>query len=310
MPLSSLSTLTWGQVGDWLLGAPVRIIFTLVIALAVRWLLHRVIARVVESATSRHTERIAALPGAVEVARVIGLSSGRHGQRTRTMGALLRSITTFIVFGIAGLTVMALVGIPLGPMLASAGVGGVALGFGAQSLVKDFLSGIFMILEDQYGVGDVIDTGEATGTVENVTLRMTQLRDAEGVVWYVRNGEITRIANKSQGWSTAVVDMPIAYDEDPERAQELIREVASTMFTDPTWAGRLLEVPTVAGIESISGGAITIRVFAKCRAQQHFAIQRALREQIKQSFDREGVRSPVIFPPYPSAGAGSGRGPS
>ena len=125
------------------------------------------------------------------------------------MGAILKSTSTFVIFTLALLTVMATVGLPLGPLLASAGVGGVALGFGAQSLVKDFLSGIFMILEDQYGVGDVIDTGEAVGTVEDVTLRVTRLRDASGIVWYVRNGEIVRIGNRSQGWSTALVDIPV-----------------------------------------------------------------------------------------------------
>ncbi len=134
------------------------------------------------------------------------------------MGAILKSTSTFAISAMAILTVMGLLGLPLGPLLASAGVGGVALGFGAQSLVKDFLSGIFMIVEDQYGVGDVIDTGEAIGTVEDVTLRVTRLRDGNGVVWYIRNGEIVRIGNRSQGWSTAVVDTAVAYDEDIDRA--------------------------------------------------------------------------------------------
>src|SRR5699024_10376654 len=153
---------------------------------------------------------------------------------------------------------------------------GVALGFGAQSLVKDFLSGVFMIVEDQYGVGDVIDTGEVVGTVEDVSLRVTQLRDGSGVTWYVRNGEIVRIGNRSQGWSVAIVDIPIAYDADVERAQSIIRDVAAQLTDDAAYEEKLLEPPEVIGVESIGGGAITIRVTAKCVAQQHFAIQREL----------------------------------
>jgi small conductance mechanosensitive channel len=199
---------------------------------------------------------------------------------------------------------MALLEIPLGPMLASAGVGGVALGFGAQSLVKDFLSGIFMIMEDQYGVGDVVDTGEVVGTVENVSLRVTQLRDANGVTWYVRNGEIIRIGNRSQGWSTAMVDIPVAYDEDVERAQQIIRDVVGALDRTAPWDEKLLESPQVVGVESIAGGAVTIRVLAKTVAQEHFSVQREIRERVKLAFDREGVRSPVMVTAVPPYGAG------
>jgi small conductance mechanosensitive channel len=158
-----------------------------------------------------------------------------------------------------------------------------------------------MIIEDQYGVGDVVDTGEVIGTVEDVTLRVTRLRDAGGVTWYVRNGEIVRIGNKSQGWSVAVIDVPIAYDEDVERAQQVLREVLADFDADPDWKPKLLESPAVTGIESIGAGAITLRATAKCLAQQHFGVQRELRERVKVAFDRAGVRSPAALPlpPYP-----------
>ena len=218
------------------------------------------------------------------------------------MGALLKSITTFVVFGVTALTVLSLVGIPLTPILTSAGVGGVALAFGAQSLVKDFLSGVFMIIEDQYGVGDVIDTGEVIGTVENVSLRITQLRDANGMTWYVRNGEILRIGNRTQGWSTATVDIQIAYDEDVERALRVIRDVVSTMGEEDVWKPVLLERPNVTGVESMGNGAITIRVLAKTIANEQFGLQREVRERVKRAFDREGVRSPVpVMPPFGGA---------
>ena len=199
------------------------------------------------------------------------LVAERRRQRAETIGSVLRSIASFVIFGLAFVTVLAELGIEIGPMLASAGVAGVALGFGAQSLVRDFLSGIFMILEDQYGVGDLIDTGEAVGTVEEVGLRVTRLRDACGVVWYVRNGEILRVGNHSQGWSTAIVDVSVAYNEDIPSVQEVIRETADAMAEDEAWREQILEDPVVAGVESVTSAAVTIRVIVKCTLNDHFA---------------------------------------
>ncbi len=283
---------------SWLVGAPVSILIVLVVSVVARWAVHRAIRRVVQATTSRHATRLAGIPGAGRALAAAGMASERHTQRTQTMGALLRSITTFVVFGVAGLTILSIVGIPLGPMLASAGVGGVALAFGAQSLVKDFLSGVFMIVEDQYGVGDVIDTGEVVGTVENVSLRVTQLRDAQGVSWYVRNGEVVRIGNRSQGWSTALLDVAIAYDENVDAAMDIIRGVVTAMDADEPWSERLLEVPEVVGVESVANGATTIRVVAKTVAQQHFGVQREMRERIKLALDAAGVRTPPVIPPF------------
>ena len=156
-----------------------------------------------------------------------------------------------------------------------------------------------MIVEDQYGVGDVIDTGEVVGTVENVSLRVTQLRDAGGMTWYVRNGEIVRIGNKTQGWSTAIVDIAIAYDQDVEKAITVIRDVVGVMDDDDACKDILLEEPNVVGVESIANGAITIRIVAKTIANEQFGVQREMRERVKVAFDREGVRSPLpVMPPY------------
>jgi small conductance mechanosensitive channel len=299
-----IPSLTWAEVREWFLGAPMDILVTILLALVIRWLLQRLIKRVVQTATSRHAQRLAGLPSRAgrALAGAVGVAHERHVQRTRAMGALLGSVVTFVVGGLAALTIMQILGIDVGPMLGAAGVAGVALGFGAQSLVKDFLSGIFMIIEDQYGVGDVIDTGEAIGTVEDVTLRVTQLRDANGVTWYVRNGEILRIGNRSQGWSTAMVDIGIAYDEDVERAQRIIRAEVAAMDTTPPWDEKLMEEPEVVGVESISGGAITIRVVAKTVPQENFAVQREIRERVKIAFDREGVRSPAVYGTMPPFG--------
>jgi small-conductance mechanosensitive channel len=285
------------DVQQWLVTVGARILLTVVLAVVARWVLHRLITRVVTTMTSRSAQRFAESGRAGRVlASATGLASERHQQRVATMGSLLRSIVTFVVVALTVLTIMALLGIPLGPLLASAGVAGVALGFGAQSLVKDFLAGIFMILEDQYGVGDVIDTGEAIGTVEEVTLRITQLRDANGVTWYVRNGEIIRVGNRSQGYSTAIVDMPVSYAEDVERVIAVIREVTVAMGADPEWADRLLEPPTVLGVESITGATMVIRTIAQCAPGEHLAVQRELRERTKAALDRAGVQAPPLAP--------------
>lgn len=288
---------------DKLLGRPLMIIGIVVVALLARWLVHRAIRKVTTLMEQRSVEHNAATGRATRVIRqATGLDNERRKQRAATVGSLLRSISTLVIFTIAALTIMAELGVPLAPLLASAGVGGVALGFGAQSLVKDFLSGIFMIMEDQYGVGDVIDTGEAIGTVEEVTLRVTRLRDASGVVWYVRNGEIIRVGNKSQGWAVALIDIPIAYDQSVERALDTLRTVTATIDDEAPWKDVLLEEPQVAGVESVSGGVVTLRIIAKTAPGEQYALSREMRERAKNALDAAGIRGPAL-PPY-SPGAG------
>ncbi len=169
----------------------------------------------------------------------------RTEQRANAIGTLLRSVVAIGVWSIALLTILPLLGIDIAPLLASAGVIGVALGFGAQTLVKDYLSGIFMIVEDQYGIGDLVDLGEVIGTVEEVALRYTRLRDLSGVVWYVRNGEVLRVGNRSQGWTLAVVDIPIGYDENIDRVREIVENVATDMDENPDYDDMLLGRPVV-----------------------------------------------------------------
>lgn len=285
----------WVSSADAYLTPGLQVLGILVAALVLRWLMHRAIDRVVRSASDRRTDRMAALPSRAgrALADVTGLANTRYVQRTQTMGAVLRSIVTIVVATVALLMIMAVLGIPLAPLLTSVGIGGVALGFGAQSLVKDFLSGIFMIVEDQYGVGDVIDTGTAhgmvTGTVEDVSLRVTTIRDGGGVMWYVRNGEITSLGNRSQGWSTATVDLPVAYTENIQRAIEVIKAALAGLEREPKWAERILDEPTVAGVESISAGVVTIQVTARCSANENHTVQREIRRRVKAAFEREGI---------------------
>lgn len=229
--------------------------------------------------------------------RITGTTDERHLARVKTMGSVLTNAVDIIVVLLVLLTVMRVLAIPLEPVLAASGIGGIALAFGAQSLIKDYISGMLMIFEDQFGVGDLIDTGEVVGTVEEVGLRVTRLRDAGGQIWYVRNGEILRIGNQSQGWSTGLADVPIASTEDPARAIEVLRAMVKDMYADERFAGVLLEEPNVAGVNEVRAGATTIRIFAKTAPNQHWGVQRELLERGVQALHAAGIRGPVVFPP-------------
>ena len=307
---------------DWerLAGTPLQVVVVVLAAIVVRWVAHRAIGRAVDALRSRGgsassapegpgDERVAPdradeddafSPARARLRAATGLDDERRRQRAATMGSLLRSVATVVVLTVTTLTIAAQLGIQLGPIMASAGVAGVAIGFGAQSLVKDYLSGIFMIFEDQFGVGDVIDTGEAVGTVEEVTLRITRLRDANGVVWYVRNGEIIRVANRSQGWSTSLVDVPVAYPNDIQQVTRVLDGVVDALNADPQWSAKLIERPVVAGVESVAGGAMTFRVTAKTVAGEHFGVTRELRRRAVIALEDAGIKGP---PPMPTYGA-------
>ncbi len=221
----------------------------------------------------------------------------RSASRARTIGQVLKSVSTAVVFGVAALLVLGELGIDLGPLLAGAGIAGVAIGFGAQSLVKDFLSGVFMLLEDQYGVGDIIDVGEATGTVEAVTLRSTRLRDVEGTVWHVPNGEIRRVGNKSQQWARALIDVGVAYGTDVREAERVILDVANELRRDPKWERIMLADPEVWGVESLAADGIHIRLVIKTLPGEQWPLMRALRLTLNERFEQAGIDVP--FPNRP-----------
>jgi moderate conductance mechanosensitive channel len=287
----------WQAVGDWMTRNALIILATIVVSFIIWWILVRLIRRVTNQAKNRldlqdRPGQARGVEGTQELTAV--LMSARREQRFEAIAQLLRSITTFSIVTLALLIILGQLGVNMAPLLASAGVIGVALGFGAQTLVKDFLSGIFLVLEDQFGVGDVVDLGPATGTVEEVTLRVTRIRDLSGVVWYVRNGEILRVANRSQGWTMAIVDVPIAYNEDLDRVRRLVDEVGARMDADPAYDGILFGTPTYAGVESVSGDAVFVRITAKAAPDQQMSAGRAVREQLKLAFDKAGVRVPVL----------------
>jgi small conductance mechanosensitive channel len=217
------------------------------------------------------------------------------------LSSVLRSITTGTIFFVTVLLVLGELSINLAPLIAGAGVASIAVGFGAQSLVKDVVSGVFIILEDQFGVGDTIDAGEATGTVEQVTLRSTRLRDVAGTVWHIPNGQILRVGNKSQNWASAVVDVTVAADTDVAVARGLIAEVAAGLATDPGWVARIHGEPDEQGVQAFTALGVTLRVVVDTQPASQWKVERELRQRIKQAFDDAGlslaVSGPASTPP-------------
>ncbi|MDR0416522.1 MAG: mechanosensitive ion channel family protein [Propionibacteriaceae bacterium] len=237
------------------------------------WLIRRTV-RQVERAVKRHDDAVAA---AADGAPPPGPVPRRTVRRVKVIASLTRSIWTALLVLFVLLGLLHAVGVSVTPLLASAGVASVIVGLGAQSLIKDLLAGLFLIAEDQYGIGDVITVGSLTGRVERVSLRITELRDAGGMLWFVRNGEILTVGNISQGKSTAVVDVPVAYGVDVDRAAAVLRDAAAEVAADPDLAAVILEAPTVLGVEAISVGAVTFRLTAPTAPNQQWPVQRALR---------------------------------
>ncbi|MFD8532274.1 mechanosensitive ion channel family protein [Streptosporangium canum] len=280
---------TWAPV----IASAIAIMLVVVIALLLRNVANRLITRVVKRASSSSGGSIAGrLRGKQSVALegLDAVAAERRRQRAETIGSVLRPVASIVILGTAALTVLERLSVPIAPLLTSVGIVGVAVGFGAQELVKDFIAGMFMLLEDQYGVGDVIDVGAAIGTVEAVTLRITRLRDIDGRVWYVRNGTITRVGNESQGWSRATVDVPVSYASDIPAVRALLKDVVEDMWNDSTYRDSVMvEEPQVWGIEQISDTAIVFRISAKTIPSRQAEVARELRIRIKSALDRASI---------------------
>ena len=276
------------------------------LAVIARAFAHRAIRRLTDrTATGAMPTILRPLRNRVAPHDPVGQITERRTQRAEAIGSVLRSFASIVIMGIAVVLVLGELGINLAPIVASAGVVGVALGFGAQNLIKDFIAGIGIILEDQYGVGDVVDLGEASGTVEAVGLRITRLRDVNGVVWYVRNGEILRVGNKSQGFAQVVIDMPVAHDTDLERARAVMQEVADAMYAQPEWAAVLLAEPESLGVEQITSEGVFLRLQVRSTNADQWRVGRELRMRLKERFVAEGFRTPL---PLLAASSGNGSG--
>jgi small conductance mechanosensitive channel len=283
-----------GKLFEYLVERPSSVLLIILVALGIRWLVRRAIRRVVRRASGGTVPGVLASSRAGEFLARPGASE-RRKQRAEAMGDLLYSIATIVIVGIAFVMVLDKMGVNIAPLLTGAGILGVALGFGAQTLVKDFLAGIFMIMEDQYGVGDVIDMGEATGTVEAVGLRVTRLRDINGTVWYARNGEVVRVGNQSQNWARTVLDITVGYESDLDEVQRILAEEAHAVWEDEAFRGRVIEEPEVWGVERFDDLGAVVRVALKTAPLEQWSVARAMRQRIKRRFDEAGIRLPAAF---------------
>ncbi|MGW5266067.1 mechanosensitive ion channel family protein [Microbispora sp. NPDC004025] len=281
----------WVQLVAGIVDVLLLIALILAGALVIRKVVHRLITRLtVRASVGVLPERLRGRAVLTSTEAAAAIMTERRRARAETMGSVLRSLASVVILGTAALMIFAKLGVELAPLLTSVGIIGVAVGFGAQELVKDFIAGMFMLLEDQYGVGDVIDTGVAVGTVEAVTLRITRLRDADGKVWYVRNGTITRIGNESQGWSRALVDVPVPYDSDVATVRDLLTNIVHDMWEDPEYRDTVIvEEPQVFGLESVSGSSVIFRVTAKTVPARHLEVARELRLRVKRAFDDKSL---------------------
>jgi moderate conductance mechanosensitive channel len=269
---------------DRLVEPVLQVVLIVVVAFVAIRLLRRFIRRLVGRVRSRESR--GDLGGGAVV-------STRKAQRTEALGAVISSTVGFLVWTIALFTILgSTFGINVGPLVAGAGILGVALGFGAQDLVKDVLSGIFMLVEDQYGVGDVVDVGAATGVVEGIGLRTTRVRDVTGTLWHVPNGEIRRVGNMSQEWSRALLDIGVGYGSDVDEAAAVIKEVADTMAGEEEYARLFLAEPEIWGVESLGADSVAIRLVIKTRPGEQWAIARELRRRIKMALEQARIEIP------------------
>ena len=212
-------------------------------------------------------------------------------QRGRTLAQLLNSVGAVAIGLAAGLTILNFF-FAIGPLLAGVGVAGLAVSFGAQSLVKDVISGFFILLENQLGVGDVVEINGVSGAVERMTLRVVMLRDVQGTLHIVPNGSINLVSNSTRGWARAVVDMAVAYKENVDSVIHVMRDVAAALWEDPAWKGQLLEKPAVWGIEQLADSAVNLRIVAATQPGKQWDVARELRRRLKNRFDAEGIEIP------------------
>ncbi|MEJ1086992.1 mechanosensitive ion channel domain-containing protein [Microbacterium sp. Mu-80] len=278
-----------GKVGGKLLQIAIIIAVCLVLAFLLRLVIRRVVQRIVNNAKSK-----------AEVADTVALERSpladmRLVQRTRTLGTILQNIVNVTLVIVALILIVTAIdpGI-LGSLTLITAAVGAGLGFGAQNIVKDVLNGMFIVAEDQIGIGDVVDLGLASGVVEYVSVRITQVRDVNGTLWYVRNGEVTRIGNMSQGWARAIVDLGVAPDADLDRVEEIMLDTARDLAKDAKWRTRIIQLPEVWGLESIDGDALVVRVVMKTRANARDDVSQELRRRLRAALLEQDVLIPSM----------------
>jgi len=303
-PTASAETAVEGVNADnplsYLVTLPFRILWIVLVSVLLIVLANLLIGRVVRKLTAKVESSAAEDPTDTLNPLAVLRSNARRTQRIAAVGSLLKSVLAAIIAMTAVLTILPLLGIDIGPLLVSASVLGVALGFGAQNLIKDYLAGVFIVLEDQYGLGDVVEASGVIGTVEDVGLRVTQVRDLSGVVWFLRNGEILKVGNRSKGWTLATVDIPVDPQANLDAVRTAVTQVAAEMMADVELAAALLEAPYYAGVESVSSQGTVVRVAAKAAPDKQTVISRQLRERMRSGLQEQGIAiaaQPFVPPP-------------
>src|SRR4051794_13248123 len=265
------------STGEFLLEKPARILLILLAA----WIAGRIAVRGTRRFVSSLHRRAPSR-----------LLTGRSDQRMATIADALASLVRVIVWVVAALLILAEVNVNLAPLLAGAGIAGIALGFGAQSLVKDYISGLFILVEDQYGVGDVVTVGDAMGTVEDLNLRVTRVRAMDGTVYFVPNGEIRKVGNSSMEWSRALLDTAIGSEADAVAVSAAIAEEAVALADEPRFRDVVLDEPEVWGVQSMTADGVTIRLTVKTAPRQQWLVARELRTRIATRLRNDGVPGP------------------
>ncbi|MBI1352311.1 MAG: mechanosensitive ion channel [Actinomycetales bacterium] len=271
-----------------------RILIVLIIAIVAQIVGSHAIRRLAKTFAERAPKiRPSSLRGADSAEMTQALLNDRQQQRANSLGSLARSALTLTIWTITVMTILTIVGVNVGPLLASAGVLGVVLGFGAQTLVADYLAGVSMIFEDQLGIGDIVDLGVVMGEVEQVALRYTRVRDTFGVVWYVRNGTIQYVANQSQGWTFALVDIPVPTEQDITKVADVITRAGREIGQDPEFRDLLLGDPFYSGVVSVTATTTVVRVNTKIvPSTSEAGTTRMLRQRLVQALQNEGIRIP------------------
>lgn len=284
----------WAAVATWwdAWGAPIGILLVIVGAFIAFRIVRTVIGRVVGGVVSGVKRRADAAD--TEALSNSPLAQVRVVQRTRAIGSVLNTMLAWVIAALALILILSILGVNAASLVAMASFLGAAAGIGAQGVIKDFLNGLFMVFEDQVGIGDVVDLGAASGVVESVGIRVTQVRDVEGTLWYVRNGEIVRVGNRSQGWARVIIDQAVPYASDVDLVEQRLLDVATAMSEEPAWEGRVIDKPETWGIESVSPDAVVLRLVVRTRANAREDVARELRRRVKAGLDELGLDLPSV----------------
>src|ERR671914_166219 len=273
--------MSWADLSAWIgehqveiVASTLKVAGVLIAAFLLVRLLRKAVTKV-EAKVSEHTTPIRAL------------------QRTQTLAKVLSSAGIVTIWGLAGFFLLPQLGFDLAPLLAGVGIIGLAVGFGAQNLVRDVVTGFFILLEDQYGVGDIVQINQiATGKVEQLTLRITGLRDLDGTMHYIANGEIVHVANRTKDWARAVIDVGVGYGEDPSKVRAVLERVAEEAKADEELGRNIFATPDVLGVENLGEYEVIWRMLAETKPARQWEVGRALRERVRVAFDEDGIEIP------------------